>query len=107
MNYYKELPYYIRLSFQLLLIFLIGMFIYLGKPILIPLYFSVLLSILLLPLTNLLERLKIPRGLANLISVLLALFFFAGVIYFLSAQISNFVKDIQSIKDHLSEHYIT
>ena len=106
MNSYTKPPYYTQLSEKLLMLFLIGTAIYLGHDILVPIYFSILLSILLLPVTNFMERRSVPRAIANLVAVLIALFFISIIIYFLSSQISSFVTDIPSIKKHLSEHYI-
>jgi len=93
-----------RLSYQLLLILLIGIFIYVGHGVLVPIYFSILLSILLLPVTNFLERLYFPSTLANFVAVILALAFIAGVVYLLSSQMAGFFNDIPSIKTHLTEH---
>lgn len=103
----REQPFYIRLSFRLLLILLIGFLIYQEKVVLVPLYFSVLLSILLLPLSNFLERLKFPKAIAGLVSVLLALIVIGGIVWFLSKQLTGFLKDIPSIKSHINEHFIT
>lgn len=93
-----------KLTYQLLMILLIGIFIYLGHGVLVPIYFSILLSILLLPVTSLLQRCYIPSTLANLISVIFALSIIAGVIYFLSSQMAGFFNDIPSIREHLAEH---
>lgn len=62
---------------------------------------------LLLPLVNLLERLQLPKAMSALLSVLLAFFITAGIIYLLSAQIIAFLNDIPTIKKHLTEHYET
>jgi len=67
----------------------------------------VLIAILLLPFTNLLEKMSVPRAMAALLSVLMAFFITATVIYLLSAQIIAFLNDIPSIKKHLTEHYQT
>ena len=102
---YAQWPYSVRLTFQLLLIILIGFLIRTCSPIIVPLYFSMLLSILLLPLVNLLERYRIPRAAAALISVLFALILVVGLLFFLSSQIAAFLHDIPAIKMHLTEHY--
>lgn len=93
-----------RLVYQLLLILLIIVFIYIGHGVLVPIYFSILLSILLLPVTNLLERIYFPSTLANFVAVILALALIAGIVYLLSSQMAGFLNDIPSIKAHLSEH---
>lgn len=104
-NMTNQLPYYARLCIKLLLLFIIGWIAYLGKSIIVPIYFSILLAILLLPLANAIERLKIPQAMADLTAVLLAVFVIVLLIYFLSTQISSFVSDMPSIRRHLSEHY--
>ncbi|MCW3093015.1 MAG: family transporter [Ferruginibacter sp.] len=96
-----------KLCYQLLMILLIGFFIYVGHGVLVPVYFSILLSILLLPVTSLLQKLYIPSTLANLISVIFALAVIAGVIYFLSSQMAGFFNDIPAIKEHLVDHITT
>ena len=106
MNNYNQLPYYIQLSAKLLLLFFLGTIIYLGHDILVPVYFSILLSIVLLPVTNLLERIGLPKAAANMIAVTIAIFIIVLVIYFLSSQISSFIGDLPSIKRNLSEHYV-
>lgn len=104
MNNIKNGPSSQRLVYPLLLILLIGLFIYIGHGVLVPIYFSILLSILLLPVTNLLERFYFPPTLANFTAVILALAFIAGVVYLLSSQMSNFFNDVPSIRAHLAEH---
>jgi predicted PurR-regulated permease PerM len=101
----NQLPYYVRLCAKLLTLFLIGWIAYLGKTIIVPIYFSILLAILLLPLANFLERLKIPQGIADMTAVFSAVLIIVILIYFLSTQISSFVTDMPSIKEHMAEHY--
>lgn len=103
-NNFKTLPYAQKLTYQLLMILLIGVFICLGHAVLVPIYFSILLSILLLPITNLLEKFYLPATVANFIAVIFALAFIAGIVYFLSSQIIGFLKDVPSIREHLAEH---
>ena len=101
------MPYSIRLCFQLLLVILIAYIITASSTVLVPLYFSVLISILLLPLTNIFEKWGMSRALAAILVVLIALLGIVLIIYLLSAQIVAFLNDIPAIKIHLSEHYIT
>lgn len=44
---------------------------------------------------------------ANIIGILLAMLFIGGIVYFLSSQISSFVQDLPSIKQHLADHLKT
>ncbi len=104
---YSRLPYTVRLSFQLVLIVLAGVLVHFCGHIFIPVYFSLLLAILVLPLNNHLEKLKLHRALAAFIAVLIAISVLAGIIYFLSAQISNFLNDVPAIRNHIEAHYTT
>lgn len=104
MNTVRRITYAQQLSFQLLLILLIGFFIYIGHGVLVPIYFSILLSILLLPVTNLLQKWYVPSTLANFVAVILALAVIAAVVYFISAQMVGFLNDIPAIREHLAGH---
>jgi len=105
---YKQLPFYIQFTIKLIMISLLGVIIIFGKAVLVPLAFSILLSIVLLPLTNFLERKAFfPKGAANLVSVLLALAIIGTLIWFFSHQIATFLGDIPSIRAHLELHYET
>lgn len=100
-------PFYQQLSLTLISLTIICNAIFIGQDILVPLVFSILLAILLLPVTNFLERKKLPRAIANIIGILLAFLFIGGIVYFLSSQISGFMQDLPSIKQHLADHWKT
>lgn len=104
---YSRMPYVARLCLQLVMLVLAGVLIYFCTAIVVPVFFSLLLAMLMLPLANLLEKNKFPRAAAAFISVLIAVTVISGVIYFLSAQISGFMQDIPSIRNHIEEHYAT
>jgi predicted PurR-regulated permease PerM len=82
-----------------------GMIIYFCKPIVVPVYFSLLVAILLLPLNGYFEKLKFSRGLSAFISVLAGVLVIIGVLYFLSSQIRHFLQDIPTIRMHIEAHY--
>ncbi len=98
------LPFYAKFSLNLFAVIMIAFVIYIGSDILLPIFFSIILAILLLPLNNLLVRLKLPEVAAMLISILAALAVIFAIIYFLSSQIADFANDWPSIKAHLQEH---
>ena len=103
----REQPFYIRLAFKLAVILLIGLLIHTEKLVIVPLYFAVLVSILLLPLNNFLEKIKFPKALACLVSVLIALVVISSIVWFLSAHLTGFLKDIPTIRSNISEHFLT
>ena len=100
-------PLYVKLGFKFLVIFFICYFINVAQNILIPFAFACLLSVLLLPIVNFLESHKFSRVISIAISIILAIGFIAGIIYFLSSQIASFMQDIPSIKQHINEHFIS
>ncbi len=102
----NEAPVYVRLGFQFLIIFFICFFINIAQNILIPFAFAALLAVLLLPLVSFLESNHISKILSIFIALIIAIGFVAGIIYFLSSQIANFIQDVPSIKEHLNQHFI-
>jgi predicted PurR-regulated permease PerM len=103
----NDSPLYVKLGFKFLVIFFICFFIYTAQNFLIPFAFACLLAILLLPVVNYLERNKIAKVPAIAISLILAIGFVVGIIYFLSSQIASFMKDIPSIKEHITTHFLS
>jgi predicted PurR-regulated permease PerM len=91
-------PFYLKFCLSLLSIGLLVLLLYLGQGILIPLFFSILLATILLPVVKFLERIKIPRLLSIIISLVTSLAVLGAIIYFLSTQIGNFLDDLPTIK---------
>ena len=107
MNQTSHPPFYQRLSLVLISLAIICYTVFIANDIIVPLAFAILLAILLLPFTNFLERKKMPRAMANMVGILVALLFIGAIIYFLSSQISGFMQDLPSIKKHLAAHWKT
>lgn len=101
----NQLPFYVKLAFQFLVIFFICFFINVAQNVIIPFAFAILLAVLLLPVTGFLESKKIGKVSSIGIAIFLAVAFVAGIIFFLSSQIVSFVQDVPSIKEHLNEHF--
>lgn len=80
-----------------LILGLYGLF-YFGSSFLIPLIFGVFFASLVSPLCDLLEKLRIPRILASLISTLVIFIVVGGVLYLFIYQLSLFVTDISLIR---------
>jgi len=100
-------PFFLKASLSLIGLMLTGLLIYIGQDILVPIAFSILLAILLLPLNNWMEKKKVPRVVAISISLVLSLTFIGGVIWFLSMQIAGFADDLPAIKKQVTMHYYT
>ncbi len=69
-----------------------------AQQFLAPLALAVLLSYLLYPVANFLERGGLARILANLISIILAIVVLIAVIHFFSGQFSVFVEDFPQMR---------
>lgn len=89
---------------QLFGLMLLGTLIYLGSDIIMPLGFSFLLSILLLPVYRFFIRIRIPNVLAILLSVLLALIFVASFFVLLGVQLNRLISDFPAIEAHIQKH---
>jgi putative permease len=93
------LPFYAKLTFVLVGIIAMGYLAILGQQILSPLLFSLLFSILLLPLANFLEiRLKFPRSVSAFVSVFLLVASIFGLIYLLGSQLTSLASDWPLLK---------
>jgi predicted PurR-regulated permease PerM len=103
-NQTKTLPSYAKACINLFFIFLLATIIYIGKEIVIPLAFSLLISVLLLPLNNFLERKKINRVFSIIISLILTVIFCIAIVYFLTSQLVSFTQDIPAIQKQLIHH---
>ena len=105
---FRTIPFYIEFTIKLIMIICLCVIITYGQSLVIPIAFSILLSILLLPLNNFLEnKVRLPKSIAIMISIVLVLCIVGGIIYFLSYQISGFITEIPVIKQRLLEHYAT
>ncbi|HEV7620137.1 MAG TPA: AI-2E family transporter [Flavisolibacter sp.] len=101
-------PFYIKLALILFILLALGYIAILGEKIFIPLLFSFLFAILLLPLAGLLEnKFKLPRAGASIISVLLFIGSITFIIYLLGSQIASLTKDWPALKDQLSKLLVT
>jgi predicted PurR-regulated permease PerM len=87
-------PFYTRLAMVLVSLLALFYIAIQGKPILAPLVFALLFAVLLLPLAGFMERrLRFPRSLAALLSVLLLILSIVAVFYLVGSQISSLADD--------------
>ncbi|TSJ43744.1 AI-2E family transporter [Mucilaginibacter corticis] len=94
----KEYPFYLKATVILFgLILLVYVFSALGD-ILVPLAFAAFLAVLLNPLVNTLMSHKVPKALAIILSLFLAVAFLTGLFYFLSTQIAQFSASFPLLK---------
>jgi len=103
MGKHTDTPFYQRLSFNLISLALIVAGLYIGKDIILPLLFSILLANLLLPLTNYFHRRKFNKTFSILIPLLFAIIVGVGLLYFLSSQIIKFIDDVPDLQKRFDE----
>ena len=96
-------PFNARIANWLISALAILILLYVGQDVLKPLAFAVLLAILLISPCRLFEKAGFPRGVAALISLLLALVVFFVVFYYLSTAIISFKKDIPVLIERMQE----
>lgn len=100
----NTLPYYAKLAFVLIILLCTGYLAILGKEILAPLVFSFLFAMLLLPFARFLEiKLRFPRGLACMVSVLLFTIIIVSIGYAVGTQIGNLTDDWPKIQVQLTQ----
>jgi len=94
-----KLPFYARLAFNLVSI-IGGLFLLVeGRDIFVPLVFGLLIAILLYPLNKFLEqKLKLGRGLAAILCILIFTVLIAAFFSFFTAQIVSFANDFPDLK---------
>jgi predicted PurR-regulated permease PerM len=94
----RQSPFYSRLAYTLISIVIIIYGLYILKDLLIPLIFSGLLAILLLPITERLEQWRFPRSLAITFTIILAvaiLGFFFYLVYIQIVDLEEILPQLQ------------
>lgn len=99
----KTWPLYAKITILILLVYLVLYGLYIGQDILAPLGFAFLFAVLLRPMEKKFISWGIPKILAIVITLVIAILVVAGLVTFLSKQIASFVEDIPAIKRNLNE----
>ena len=99
----KTWPLYAKITILILLVYLVLYGLYIGQDILAPLGFAFLFAVLLRPLEKKFIKWHVPKILAIILTLVIAILFVAGLVTFLSKQIASFVKDIPAIKHNLND----
>ncbi|MGA9211100.1 AI-2E family transporter [Kaistella sp.] len=101
-----KLPFIAKLALVLISILALGYLAKIGKGILAPLFFSILMALLFLPFANFLERkLWFSRTISTFSSLFMMLLFLTGLVYFFSAQLSDFTNDFPVLKEQVSRSF--
>ncbi len=99
-----SLPFYARLPLILISLIALGYLAMLGQTILAPFIMGLLFAILLLPLASILEKkLRFPRPLASIASVLVMILIVFIVVYFIGNQLRFLVSAWPRLETQLTE----
>ncbi len=97
----KEYPFWLKASVTLAGLSLLFVILSYGKFILMPLAFAAFLSMLLNPIVEKLESWKMGRAFSIIITMLMVLIVFAGVITLISAQFVQFAERVPEVTERL------
>ncbi|MCW3160899.1 AI-2E family transporter [Chryseobacterium oryctis] len=94
-----KIPFLVKLTLVIISIIGLGYLLALGQSILAPFFLAFLIAMLFLPFANFLEKkLRFPRSLSTIASVMIMLVILTGLIYFFGSQLSNFSKDVPQLE---------
>lgn len=94
-----KLPFYAKLALTLTSLITGGFICIVGQNLIVPLLFSFLFAILILPTANFFEnRFYFPRSLAAIVAVLLLLVAVSGILFALGAQMTTLSNEWPSLK---------
>ena len=91
-----------KLALTLVSVLIIVYILFVLQDILVPLSFSVLFAILLLPLCRRLERWRVPRVWAITICIILVIALLTGLIYLASAQIASLTNELPNLNTKIT-----
>ncbi|WP_437921743.1 AI-2E family transporter [Sphingobacterium sp. LRF_L2] len=97
----KKFPYALDLASSLMAMALLLGFMYATQSVLIPLLFSILISISLFPLARLFERLRLGKATASILSVIVAIGIIWTIGWFIVHQSIIISKDASAITDKM------
>ena len=97
----------LKINQNLLFLVLITVILYYGRPILVPLVFAIMLSMLMAPLCRWLDAKGMSRVVSCIICILILLMVFLGMIAILMAQLSGFIQDLPLFEQKTNEMLIS
>jgi len=104
MKRFLPLPFYVKLASVLISILLLGYLAKIGDTILIPMILGLLFSLLLIPLSNFLERrFRFPRTLAGILSVILFFGVLGYGLFLLASQLTLLKEDFPAFKQQIMD----
>jgi predicted PurR-regulated permease PerM len=94
-------PFVIVVSQVILGIWALFYILYIGQRIILPIIYALIFAILLNPVVNFLHRHNINRVIAILLSILAAIIFTGGVVYFIGMEISQLKETFPALQQKI------
>lgn len=94
----RDIPHYIKYFVILSSLVLTGYVIILAGSVVSPLLAAFIVSLLLKPLSDRMERVRIPRSLSSFLSILIVFVVIMGLFMFFSGQIANIASEVNTIE---------
>ena len=98
----SKITFSAKLAFTLVSLVIIIWGLYVLQGLLVPLTFSILFAILLLPLCRCLERWRVPRVWAISLCIIVAIASLTGLIYLASAQIASLTDELPNLTNKVT-----
>lgn len=92
-----------RATAALLFLLLFIAFLYIGRPFLVPLSFSIILSMLFLPVSRKLEDWGLSRLLATITCLLILILIITGFVWVITAEITRISQDMDDMRPRLQQ----
>lgn len=89
---------------ELLGLVLLGIVVFYGNSILVPIGFSFIFSITLLPAYRLIKRTKLPDSIAILLTLLFAFLVLGAIVGVISMQLSNLLSNTNGLEKNITAH---
>lgn len=96
-------PFYFKYFIILASLVLTCYIFIIGQPILSPLVAAFIVALLLRPVSKLIEKAKINRGISSLLSILMVLVVLSALSYYFSSQVGSITSDLNSIGARFNE----
>ncbi len=103
----KQYPFYLKSTVILFGLMLLTFALFTLKSILVPIAFALIITILLNPLVNKLQKIGVKRILAIVLALSLAILVVGGILYFISSQIMHFGDNLPVLKQKFNEHLMS
>ncbi|NBC02486.1 MAG: AI-2E family transporter [Bacteroidetes bacterium] len=99
----SETTWYVKYVYGLAAAVLTVYVMVIAKSVIVPILFSVFFAILLLPVSQWLERFKIPRVLSSFGAILFGIILFSTILFFFYSQMTDFAQDADMFVERLNE----